>query len=138
MAARLGKRQRTFSTIGNGLKPKDLMMMPARVAMALQADGWWVRSEIVWHKPNPMPESTTDRPTNAHEKLFLLSKSGDKLFWTHRSFPGVRVQPEPDYVWRNRDTGEETAIEPAGWREIPSQKDPKAEDVAAGQSLDWA
>ena len=58
-----------------GLKPKDLMFMPARVAMALQADGWWVRSEIIWVKPNPMPESVTDRPTGAHEKLFLLSKS---------------------------------------------------------------
>ena len=58
-----------------GLKPKDLMLMPARVALALQADGWWVRSEIVWHKPNPMPESVTDRPTNAHEKVYLLTKS---------------------------------------------------------------
>ena len=58
-----------------GLKPKDLMMMPARVAMALQDDGWWLRSEIIWHKPNPMPESVTDRPTNAHEKLFLLTKN---------------------------------------------------------------
>ena len=57
-----------------GLKTKDLMMMPARVAMALQADGWWLRSEIIWHKPNPMPESVTDRPTSAHEKVFLLSK----------------------------------------------------------------
>ena len=58
-----------------GYKPKDLMMMPARVALALQADGWWIRSEIVWHKPNPMPESCTDRPTSSHEKLYLLSKS---------------------------------------------------------------
>ena len=57
------------------LKPKDLMLMPARVALALQADGWWVRSEVVWHKPNPMPESVTDRPTNAHEKVYLLTKS---------------------------------------------------------------
>ena len=56
-------------------KPKDLMMMPARVALALQADGWWLRSEIIWHKPNPMPESVTDRPTSAHEKIFLLAKS---------------------------------------------------------------
>ena len=61
--------------LDHGLKPKDLMMMPARVALALQADGWWIRSEIVWHKPNPMPESCTDRPTSAHEKLYLLSKS---------------------------------------------------------------
>ena len=58
-----------------GYKPKDLMLMPARVAMALQADGWWLRSEIVWHKPNPMPESCTDRPTSSHEKMFLLSNA---------------------------------------------------------------
>ena len=60
---------------GIGLKQKDLMLMPARLALALQADGWWVRSEVVWHKPNPMPESVTDRPTNAHEKVYLLTKS---------------------------------------------------------------
>ena len=54
---------------------KQLMMMPARVAMALQADGWWLRSEVIWHKPNPMPEPCTDRPTSSHEKLFLLTKS---------------------------------------------------------------
>jgi DNA modification methylase len=58
-----------------GLKPKDLCMIPARVALALQADSWWLRSEIVWHKPNPMPESVTDRPTKSHEMLYLLSKS---------------------------------------------------------------
>ena len=62
-----------------GLKPKGLMMMPARVAMALDADGWWIRSEIVWHKPNPMPESCTDRPTSAHEKL-LPSHQVQSLF----------------------------------------------------------
>ena len=56
------------------LKPKDLMMMPARVALALQADGWYLRSDIIWHKPNPMPESCTDRPTKSHEHLFLLTK----------------------------------------------------------------
>ena len=59
---------------GCGLKPKDLLMMPARLALALQADGWWLRSDIIWHKPNPMPESVTDRPTNAHEHVFLLTK----------------------------------------------------------------
>ena len=58
-----------------GYKPKDLLMIPARVALALQADGWYLRSEIIWHKPNPMPESVTDRPTSAHEKVFLLTKS---------------------------------------------------------------
>jgi DNA modification methylase len=58
-----------------GLKSKDLVMMPARIALALQENGWWVRQDIIWHKPNPMPESVTDRCTKAHEYLFLLSKS---------------------------------------------------------------
>jgi DNA modification methylase len=58
-----------------GLKSKDLMGIPWRVAFALQADGWYLRSDIIWHKPNPMPESVTDRPTKAHEYLFLLAKS---------------------------------------------------------------
>ena len=58
-----------------GLKPKDLVLIPWRVGLAAQADGWWVRSDIIWHKPNPMPESVTDRPTKAHEYVLLLSKS---------------------------------------------------------------
>ena len=62
------------------LKPKDLIMMPARVALALQADGWWVRSDIIWHKPNPMPESVRDRPTSAHEHVFMLTKSA-RYYW---------------------------------------------------------
>ncbi len=58
-----------------GLKRKDLVGIPWRVALALQADGWWLRSEVIWHKPNPLPESVKDRPTRAHESLFLLTKS---------------------------------------------------------------
>lgn len=57
------------------LKEKDLVGIPWRVAFALQTDGWWLRSDIIWSKPNPMPESVTDRPTKAHEYIFLLSKS---------------------------------------------------------------
>lgn len=57
------------------LKPKDLCMVPNRLAIALQEDGWWVRSEIIWAKPNPMPESIKDRPATAHEKIFMLSKA---------------------------------------------------------------
>lgn len=60
---------------GGLLKPKDLCMIPNRLAIALQEDGWWVRSEIVWAKPNPMPESVIDRPATSHEKVFLLTKS---------------------------------------------------------------
>jgi DNA modification methylase len=55
-------------------------MIPARVALALQADGWFLRSDIIWHKPNPMPESVTDRPTSAHEHVFLLTKR-DRYFY---------------------------------------------------------
>lgn len=58
-----------------GLKPKDLIGIPWRVAFALQADGWYLRSDIIWAKPNCMPESVTDRPTRSHEYIFLLTKS---------------------------------------------------------------
>jgi DNA modification methylase len=63
------------NTIVPGLKPKDLVGQPWRLAFALQAAGWYLRSDIIWHKPNPMPESVTDRPTKAHEYIFLLSKA---------------------------------------------------------------
>lgn len=66
---------RTYPGRETGLKPKDLVGLAWRVAFALQADGWWLRSDIVWAKPNPMPESVSDRPTKAHEYLFLLTKS---------------------------------------------------------------
>ena len=63
-----------------GLGRKNLMMIPARFALAMQADGWILRSEIIWHKPNPMTESVTDRPTKAHEMVYLFSKRG-KYFY---------------------------------------------------------
>jgi len=58
-----------------GIKPKDLIGIPWRVAFALQQDGWYLRQDIIWHKPNPMPESVKDRCTKAHEYIFLLSKN---------------------------------------------------------------
>jgi DNA modification methylase len=83
------------------LKHKDLCMIPARVAIALQADGWWLRQDIIWHKPNPMPESVTDRCTKAHEYIFLLAKSKRYYFdaaaiaepaegWNGSTFDGER------------------------------------------------
>ena len=63
------------STVPPGLKPKDLVGIPWMVAFALRSDGWYLRQDIIWHKPNPMPESVTDRCTKAHEYIFLLSKS---------------------------------------------------------------
>jgi DNA modification methylase len=71
--AQNGARQQI--RLNTGLKPKDLCGIPWRVAFALQEDGWWLRSDIIWSKPNPMPESVTDRPTKAHEYLFLLTKA---------------------------------------------------------------
>lgn len=68
-------RDKPFSTIGGVLKAKDLCMIPNRLAIALQENGWWVRSEIIWAKPNPMPESIKDRPATSHEKIWLLAKS---------------------------------------------------------------
>ena len=65
----------SFDLGAAGLKPKDLCGIPWRVAFALQADGWYLRQDIIWHKPNPMPESVTDRCTKAHEYIFLLTKS---------------------------------------------------------------
>ena len=65
----------TRTPVQNGIKEKDLLMIPNRVAIALQDAGWYIRSEIIWHKPNPMPESVRDRPTSAHEKIWLITKS---------------------------------------------------------------
>jgi DNA modification methylase len=72
---RTNRGQRSSAGVPDGLKSKDLVGIPWRVAFALQADGWWLRQDIIWHKPNPMPESVTDRCTKAHEYVFLLTKS---------------------------------------------------------------
>lgn len=78
-------RDKRFSTGGiDGLKSKDLIGIPWRVAFALQQYGWYLRQDIIWHKPNPMPESVTDRCTKAHEYIFLLSKS-DRYYYDYES-----------------------------------------------------
>lgn len=66
--------------VPSGLKPKDLVGIPWRVAFALQADGWWLRQDLIWHKPNPMPESVRDRCTKSHEYIFMLTKSARYYF----------------------------------------------------------
>ena len=72
----LHKRKDNISKIlVKNLKEKDLLMIPNRVAIALQDAGWYIRSEIIWHKPNPMPESVKDRPTSCHEKIWLITKN---------------------------------------------------------------
>ena len=68
----------------NGLKAKDLVGIPWRFAFAMQARGWYLRSDIIWHKPNPMPESVTDRPTKSHEYIFLMTKS-PRYYYDHEA-----------------------------------------------------
>ena len=84
---------------GFGLEPKQLIGIPWRVAFALQADGWYLRQDIIWHKPNPMPESVTDRCTKAHEYIFLLSKS-ERYYFDHEAIKedavSVRDRGRPD------------------------------------------
>jgi DNA modification methylase len=76
-----GSRYGRFAaTLDDDTKPKDLVGIPWQVAFALRADGWYLRSDIIWHKPNPMPESITDRPTKSHEYIFLLSKSSSYYY----------------------------------------------------------
>lgn len=81
-----------------GLKPKDLIGLPWRLAFALQADGWYLRSDIIWNKPNCQPESVKDRPTRAHEYLFLLSKS--KMYYYNGE--AIREPALSRKGWRNR------------------------------------
>jgi len=105
-----------------GLKPKDLIGIPWRVAFALQAAGWYLRQDIIWHKPNPMPESVTDRCTKAHEYLFLLTKS-ERYFFDHvaiqepetmkpqnrltprKANPDAKVHGMPEYRQQEGGTG---------------------------------
>jgi len=88
-----------------GLKPKDLVGIPWRVAFALQADGWYLRSDIIWAKPNPMPESVTDRPTKAHEYIFLLAKS-ERYFWDNAAVAEpFSTDPRENYPARAKITG---------------------------------
>jgi DNA modification methylase len=100
-----GRAFRAANTAKGGLKPKDLCMMPARLALALQADGWYLRSEIVWHKPNPMPESVIDRPTKAHEMIYLLAKQ-ERYFYDAEA---IREKSDEASGWaRQRFNGDNT------------------------------
>jgi DNA modification methylase len=81
-----------------GLKPKDLVGIPWMAAFALRTDGWWLRSDIIWSKPNPMPESVRDRPTKAHEYIFLLTKSA-KCYYDAEAIkePAICGDPRKPY-----------------------------------------
>lgn len=84
----------------SGIKPKDMIGIPWMLAFALRADGWYLRQDIIWAKPNPMPESVTDRPTKAHEYIFLLSKS-PRYYYDYES---IRTEPKDSSLARwNQD-----------------------------------
>lgn len=94
------RAQHTSALVPEGLKPKDLIGIPWRVAFALQADGWYLRQDIIWHKPNPMPESVKDRCTKSHEYIFLLSKS-ERYYFDQESIledcsPGTHARLSQD------------------------------------------
>jgi site-specific DNA-methyltransferase (cytosine-N4-specific) len=86
-------REKVVNRIGNGYKQKDLMGMPWRLAFALQDFGWYLRQDIIWHKPNPMPESVTDRCTKSHEYIFLLTKN-QKYYFDHEAIKEDSVDIE--------------------------------------------
>ena len=99
---------------GEEIPPKALAILDRLAAEYAEAKGqsWTLRSAIVWHKPNPMPEAVLDRPTSSYEMVFLLTKSGAPTFWTHRDGRGTRTSPPPDYqivdgkrvnMWRSHD-----------------------------------
>lgn len=86
-------------------KPKDLIGIPWMLAFALRADGWYLRQDIIWHKPNPMPESVKDRCTKAHEYIFLLSKSG-RYFFDHEAIKEDAVKGAAGSSFNKGKTGE--------------------------------
>lgn len=98
-------------SIPSGLKPKDLVGIPWRVAFALQADGWYLRQDIIWAKPNPMPESVTDRCTKSHEYIFLMSKSAR--------------------YWYDADAVKELSVDPESHR----GRNPRNDDKFVGQPM---
>lgn len=99
MESACGKR----NTKQDGLKGKDLVGIPWMTAFALRSDGWYLRQDLIWHKPNPMPESVTDRCTKSHEYIFLLSKS-QKYYFDHESIQedSVTMEERPNAVVRDR------------------------------------
>jgi len=114
---RVGREKRV-----TGLKPKDLVGIPWRVAFALQADGWWLRQDIIWHKPNPMPESVTDRCTKAHEYIFLMSKSA-RYFYDNEAIREPHEEP-----WRGNGQAEAPS---------PKVKDYDESNTLASYSMKW-
>lgn len=125
-------RDKPFSTIGGGIKPKDLLMIPNRLAIALQDAGWWVRSEIIWGKSNPMPDSSgAYRPSAAHEKIFMLTKSDDGDVWRARDTGEISFAPD---LTQRCPFITDPSREGARWIRIGAYYDAEAVNIAASPS----
>ena len=124
-----------------GLKPKDLMGIPWRVAFALQDDGWWLRADIIWSKPNPMPESVRDRPTKSHEYLFLFAKA-ERYFYDAKAIAEpLQTDPKENYPARAKVTGRGTQSYTTAHNGAPSQDKsggfPPADDLTRNARSVW-
>lgn len=118
---------RQFRAGGGGLKAKDMVGIPWRVALALQADGWYLRQDIIWHKPNPMPESVRDRCTKAHEYVFMLTK-GARYYYDGEAIA------EPLATASVERLSQEGLEEQAGSDRVPGKTNGNMKAVYAGSS----
>jgi DNA modification methylase len=118
---------------GTGIKPKDLVGIPWRLAFALQADGWYLRSDIIWSKPNPMPESVTDRPTKAHEYLFLLTRSARYFY------DADAIRESAEWArWGDQTNGKhEGSGSAAGWIKPKPKQDLVGKRTYSGFNARW-
>lgn len=127
----VGSQQGAWSGLSrrptNGLKPKDLMMIPARVAIALCSDGWYLRSDIVWSKPTAMPESVTDRPTKAHEYIFLLAKSERYYYDADAIREPLKPKTFTTYGTKHRPQGNDSLglVKSDNWGSTVAERQPK-------------
>lgn len=146
-----GKRDSRPNRVSGDIKEKDMVGIPWRVAFALQADGWYLRSDIIWSKPNPMPESVTDRPTKSHEYVFLLAKreryfydidsirdpptgrTGQMRFWK-KGMEGLAKGIRNDAEWVMQKDGSVGRNRRTVW-EIPTQPTPEAHFATFPEAL---
>ena len=123
----IGKQPKRKYT--NGIKPKDLCLIPFRVALAAQADGWWVRSDIIWNKPNPMPESVLDRPTDSYEHIFMFTKSA-KYYWNIEAVREPQLQCSIERMKRNHFTNYDPSYPASKPQRLHQGEAPLGDDAA--------
>lgn len=107
----------------HGYKHTELLGLPWMLAFALRDLGYMLRNEIIWHKPNPMPESVSSRLTVSHETIFLFVKSDNPTFFVHAEkeyadcFYSQKTRPAPDYIWKDKETGQTFRTAPENWQD---------------------